>query len=74
MGSVCGLREWCLITITGGLETGGGGASKVLPLQKWGGGRGRKVLATLKVGPKRFEVVATWDLDVAILMGGGGRK
>ena len=71
MCSVCGLREWSLITITGGgsKREGGGGTSKVLPLQKGGGGR--QVLATMKVGPRSFEVVVTWDLDVAILMGGG---
>ena len=34
-----------------------------------------KVLAMLKGGTKRFEVVLTWELKVlAIVMGGGGAK
>ena len=42
---------------------GGGGASKVLPLPKKGGGR-----------TKSFEVVLTWELEVLVIVMGEGHK
>ena len=48
------LRDWSLITGRGGggYTMGGGGAHKVLPLQK--GGRAENVLAMLKGGHNKF--------------------
>ena len=45
------VRDWSLITGRGGLQTGGGGAREVLPLQKGGA---EKVIAMLKGGHKKF--------------------
>ena len=47
------VRDWSLITGTGGLQNGrgGGGACEVLPLRKGGA---EKVLAILKGGHKKF--------------------
>ena len=58
-GDLCFIRDWSLITGRGGggYKTGGGGACKVLPLRK---GEAEKVLAMLKVGHKKFEVVFMW--------------
>ena len=55
MGSLL-IRDWSLIMgREGGYKTVGGGASEVLPLQKWGGGGVEKVLAMLKgVGHNKF--------------------
>ena len=51
------IRDWSLITWSGGYKTGGGGAHEVLPIRKGGA---EKVLAMLKGGgTKSFGVVFT---------------
>ena len=71
------LREWSLITRRGSYKTEGGGANKVLPLQK--GGRGTTSFSHAEGGgggdTTSFEVVLTRELEVlAVLIGGGGRE